>query len=169
MKHLKTIKLLIEREVRNYLREQDEVPGKLAPVRSFEEDPMMYILNKYPSLPKTLTLLLSDAYKDYITAIYIIAPKPTTFKIVLHNGQFFYLTYLGKAYEAKVLGRRYYLMTIGDKERAILAIAGLLELGAPLNVKGPDAEATTSATETSAAEETPPAEGSVEKEEETES
>jgi hypothetical protein len=161
MKHLKTIKLLIEQEIRNYLKEAEEeasVRNNMTPIRSFEEDPMMYILSKYPSLAKTLTLLLTDAYKDYITAIYIIAPKPTRFKIVLHNGQFFYLTYLGKAYEAKVQARRYYLMTIGDKERAIQAIAGLLELGAPLNVKGPDTEATASAAQepaAPAAEETP--------------
>lgn len=161
MKNKKLIKHLIEQEIKNYLKEAEgETPiqSSMTPVRSFEEDPMMYILKKYPSLAETLTLLLTDAYKDYITGIYIIAPKPTKFKIVLHNGQFFYLTYLGKAYEAKVLGRRYYLMTIGDKERAILAISGLLELGAPINTKGPEAE-TASAPEPSseapAKEETP--------------
>lgn len=170
MKHLKNIKLLIEQEIRNYLREEEEEMSMqtiTTPVRSFEEDPMMYILKKYPSLAETLTLLLTDAYKDYVTGIYIIAPKPTTFKIVLHNGQFFYLRYLGKAYEAKVLGRRYYLLTIGDKERAILAIAGLLELGAPINTKGPETETTTSTAETT--KETPAAETPAEEEEKTES
>ena len=143
MKNRDVLKYLIEQEVRTLLKEVDEdAPGKLAPVRSFEEDPVNFILDKYPSLKETLIMLLSDAFKDYITGIYIIAPKPTTFKIVLHNGQFFYLVYLGKAYEAKVLGRRYYLMTIGDKERAIQAIANLLELGQPINTQGPEGETT---------------------------
>ena len=166
MKNKKLLRSIIEQEIKNYLKEQDEVPGKLAPVRSFEEDPMMYILDKYPSLGQVLTLLLTDAYRDYITGIYIIAPKPTTFKIVLHNGQFFYLRYLGKAYEAKVLGRRYYLLTLGDRQRAILAIAALLELGAPINTKGPETE--TTALPEAPKEETP-AEGSTEEEEKTES
>jgi hypothetical protein len=158
MKNKQLIKYLIEQEVRHYLQEAEgETPGQIAmtPIRSFEEDPMMYILNKYPSLRQTLILLLSDAYKDYITGIYIIAPKPTTFKIVLHNGQFFYLRYLGKAYEAKILARRYYLLTLGDRQRAILAVANLLELGAPINVKGPEAETTATTEAPPAEEETP--------------
>ncbi len=161
MKNKAYIKHLIEQEVKHLLQEAEgESPAQIAmtPVRSFEEDPMMYILNKYPSLKETLVLLLSDAYKDYITGIYIIAPKPTTFKIVLHNGQFFYLRYLGKAYEAKVLGRRYYLLTIGDRQRAILAIAALLELGAPINTQGPETETTASPETTTPAKEETPAE-----------
>jgi hypothetical protein len=160
------LRYLIEQEVKSLLKEdEEEVPNKLAPIRSFEEDPINFILDKYetpeegegPSLRETLILLLTSAFKDYITGIYIIAPKPTTFKIVLHNGQFFYLTYLGRAYEAKVSAKRYYLMTVGDKERAIKAVAGLLELGAPINTQGPDA-ATTSKEGTdqaAPAEETP--------------
>lgn len=138
--------------------DEEEVPNKLAPIRSFEEDPINFILSKYPSLRETLTLLLTKEYKDYITGIYIVAPKPTTFKIILHNGQFFNLTFLGRAYEAKILARRYYLMTIGDKERAIKAVAGLLELGAPINTQGPETEATSKPEEGAAPTEETPAE-----------
>ena len=92
-------------------------------VQSFEDDPINFLLAKYPTLQKTLEMLMSPAYKDYITGIYIIAPKPTTFKIVLHNGQFFTLTFLGKAYEASVAGKKFYLQTIGERERATNAIA----------------------------------------------
>lgn len=167
MKSIKLLKFIVEQEVRRILKEQEESSTtKLASVRSFEEDPVNYILDKYPSLKGTLQLLLTDAFKDYITGIYIIAPKPTTFKIVLHNGQFFYLTFLGKAYEAKVLGKRYYLMTIGDKERAIQAIAGLLELGQPISTQGPEQETTSNEDVTQGAEEKTP---SQEEEEKTES
>lgn len=108
----------------------------------FEEDPVNYILTKYPSLNSTLVMLMSKEFKDYITGIYIIAPKPTTFKIVLHNGQYFTLAFMGRAYQAKVEGKKYFLLTIGEKERAIVAIARLLETGNPVTTKGPENEET---------------------------
>jgi len=107
-------------------------------VQTFEDDPIGFILKKYPSMTETLQMLMSSAYKDYITGIYITAPKPTTFKIVLHNDQDFYLTYLGKAYEASVAGKKFYLQTVGEKERCMKAIARLLSLGNPIHNKGPE-------------------------------
>ncbi len=109
-------------------------------VQSFEDDPINYILSKYPTLAKTLEMLMSSAYKDYITGIYIVAPKPTTFKVVLHNNQEFLLTFLGKAYEATVAGKKFYLQTIGERERCINAIARLLAMGNPIETKGPEGE-----------------------------
>jgi len=107
-------------------------------VQSFEDDPINFLLTKYPTLAKTLEMLMSPAYKDYLTGIYILAPKPTTFKIVLHNGQYFLLTFLGKAYEATIAGKKFYLQTIGERERATNAIAKLLSLGNPVSTKGPE-------------------------------
>jgi uncharacterized membrane protein YgcG len=109
-------------------------------VQSFEDDPINFILRKYPTLEKTLQMLMSSAYKDYITGIYIISPKPTTFKIVLHNDQEFTLTFLGKAYEAKVAGKKFYLQTIGERERCMNAISRLLALGNPISTKGAEGE-----------------------------
>jgi hypothetical protein len=128
-------------------------------VQSFENNPIAFILNKYPSLTETLEMLMTTAYKDYITGIYIIAPKPTTFKIVLHNDQDFLLTYLGKAYEASVAGKTFYLQTIGEKERCMRAITRLLTLGNPIQNKGPEGGADAGEAEPqSAEEEAPPAE-----------
>jgi len=109
-------------------------------VQSFEDDPINFILTKYPTLAKTLEMLMSSAYKDYITGVYIIAPKPTTFKVVLHNNEEFMLTFLGKAYEATVAGKKFYLQTVGERERCMNAIARLLALGNPINTKGPEGE-----------------------------
>lgn len=109
-------------------------------VQSFEDNPIQFLLQKYPTLKKTLEMLMTPAFKDYITGIYILAPKPTTFKIVLHNGQFFILTFLGKAYEATVGGKKFYLQTIGERERATNAIARLLSVGNPIETKGPEGE-----------------------------
>jgi hypothetical protein len=161
MKNKEVLRYIIKEEVTRFLKEQDE------PVRiTFETNPLEYILIKYPSLQKTLVNLMSEAFKDYLIGVYIMAPKPTTFKILLHNGQYFYLTYLGKAYQCEVSGRKYYLMAIGEKERAILAIANLLKLGRPASSEGPPSE-TTSGEETTAPDaETPPSQA---EEEETES
>lgn len=109
-------------------------------VQSFEDDPINFLLAKYPTLKKTLEMLMTPAFKDYVTGIYITAPKPTTFKIVLHNGQYFLLTFLGKAYEATVAGKKFYLQTIGERERATNAVARLLQLGNPIETKGAEGE-----------------------------
>jgi len=115
--------------------------------KAFEENPLEFILNKYPSLSDTLNTLLTSDFRDYITGVYIIAPKPTKFKIVLHNNQFFYLTYLGKTYEATILGKRYYLIGLGDIQRATTSLSDLLTLGAPKDgLEGP-AEVMTPTTE----------------------
>lgn len=132
-------------------------------VQSFEDDPINFILTKYPTLRKTLEMLMSPAYKDYITGIYIVAPKPTTFKVVLHNGQYFLLTFLGKVYEATVAGKKFYLQTIGERERATNAIARLLAMGNPIETKGPEGEEKPAGEEPEGVEEeTPPAEAEAE-------
>lgn len=118
----------------------NEVERMEPKVKSFEDDPINFILTKYPTLRKTLEMLMTPAYKDYITGIYIIAPKPTTFRIVLHNGQSFMLTFLGKAYEATVGGKKFYLQTIGERERCVNAIARALAIGNPIQTKGPEGE-----------------------------
>lgn len=118
----------------------NEVEKMEPKVQSFDDDPINFILQKYPTLKKTLEMLMTPAFKDYITGIYIVAPKPTTFKIVLHNGQSFLLTFLGKAYEATVGGKKFYLQTIGERERCVNAIARLLAIGNPIETKGPEGE-----------------------------
>jgi hypothetical protein len=126
---------------------------------------MQFILSKYQGLKTTLEYLMTPSFEEYVTGIYVVAPKPTTFKIVLHNGQFFFLQFMGKAYEATVQGKKYYLMTIGEKERAMVAISRLLRYGNPLKTKGPEgAEQATRDSEGPAEEAgpTPPAEGGTE-------
>lgn len=130
---------------------------------TFEDDPMQFILRKYAGLKNTLEYLMTPSFEEYITGIYVVAPKPTTFKVVLHNGQFFFLQFMGKAYEATVEGRKYYLMSIGEKERCMVAISRLLRFGNPLKTQGPEgAEQGTRDTEGPSEEAgpTPPAETS---------
>ena len=109
------------------------------PDSPFEKDPMGFILKKYHTLNELLAELMTPDFKEYIIAIFIQAPKPTSFKIVLHNGQFFYLTYMmGDTYQAIISGKRHYLSSIGEKERAMKGISRLLQQGSPLKTKGPE-------------------------------
>lgn len=109
-------------------------------ILTFEKDPIEYIVQKYPSLDATLIDLMTDIYKDYLIGIYVMAPKPTTFKILLHNGQSFYLIYNPKGYTAKVSGKNYNLMTLKETEYAIKSISRLLTKGIPSNTQGPEFE-----------------------------
>jgi len=109
------------------------------PDSSFDKDPMGFILKKYHTLNELLSELMTPDFKEYITAIFIQSPKPTTFKIVLHNTQYFYLSYMGDGiYEAIIAGKRHYLSSIGEKERAMKGISRLLQQGSPLKTKGPE-------------------------------
>lgn len=123
---------LLEQEVEDFIQTQAEK------VIEFEDDPMAYILQKYPSLNDTLTDLMTKHFGDYVMGIYVMAPKPTTFKVLLHNGQYFYLMYAKDSYIAKILGKKYYLLDLGAEEYAIKAISDLLLLGKPPGAKGPD-------------------------------
>ena len=158
-------------ELRNFLRGEtvEYVKEQAEEVISFEENPLEYIIQKYPSLDDTLKDLLTDYYRDYVTGIFVVAPKPTTFKILLHNGQMFYLIYGPKSYIAKVSGKRYFLLNLNEEESAVLAIADLLMLGRPPGSQGPDEETASSEEETPSADETPDEEIPAEEEPVTES
>ena len=109
------------------------------PETAFEKDPMGFILKKYHGLNEILKDLMTDAFREYVTAIFIESPKPTTFKIVLHNNQYFYLTYEGDGeYEATIAGKKLFLSNIGNKEMAMRGITRLLKTGSPLKTKGPE-------------------------------
>ena len=123
---------LLEAEVEDFIQTQAEKVVK------FEDDPMAYILQKYPSLKGTLEDLMTTSFEDYITGIYVMAPKPTTFKILLHNGQHFFLIYAKDSYIAKIAGKKYYLLNIGEEEYAIKSIADLLTMGMPPGAEGPE-------------------------------
>ena len=132
------LKILLEADAdpKDPLKQPNEKPSK---PKGFEEDPMGFIIRKYDGLRKTLEELMSSDFKQYLTAIFVVAPKPTTFKVILHNGQYFFITYMGKGfYEANVSGKRYYMNNIGVKEGAMQAITRLLKYGSPLNTKGPE-------------------------------
>ena len=131
-----------EMDLKSILKEEidNAIENQRQETLEFEKDPTEYILQKYPSLEATLTDLMSPVYKDYITSIFVVSPKPTTFKILLHNGRNFLLIYNPKAYMAKVSGKVYHLMNLKDEEYAIKAISNLLLQGLPPGSAGPGEE-----------------------------
>lgn len=128
------IKLLLKEELDNIVGSQKQE------TLTFENDPIEYIIQRYPSLDSTMVDLMTNTYRDYLTGIYVMAPKPTTFKILLHNGQSFYLIYNPRGYIAKISGKQYQLASLKDEEYAIKSISKLLIMGIPPNSAGPDEE-----------------------------
>ena len=155
MKKIKIIKSrpLKEEEV------VDQVPQDTAPETpelTYESNPLEFMLQKYPTLTKTLVELLTDDFRNYIVGVYIMAPKPTIFKIVLHNNRSFHLIFMGDdKYEAKVSGKKYWLAKIGELELATMSIAELLMLGTPPSTEGPSEELPSASSEEETPAETP--------------
>jgi hypothetical protein len=89
----------------------------------------MYMVYRFPGLKKLMEDLMSPAFGRYVNGINIVAPKPTTFKVDLTNGQDFSIKYIGKGnFQVKVAGRKYDPINLGELERASQGIADLLEL-----------------------------------------
>jgi hypothetical protein len=87
-------------------------------------------LTKFPELKKVIVDLLTLEYDNFLSSIDWVAPRPTTFRINLENGQSFYLIYGKRSWIAQVEGKKYYLLNLPEEERAALAIANILRYGA---------------------------------------
>ena len=142
MKKIKIVRFKSLKEVEDEVIDQQlDITAAPAPQElTYESNPLEFILQKYPSLQETLVKLLTEDFRDYISGVYIMAPKPTIFKIVLHNNRYFYLTYMGKCYEAKVSGKKFWLLKVSELETATIEIANLLMMGAPPQAEGPETE-----------------------------
>jgi hypothetical protein len=118
-------------------------------------------LTKFPELKKVIVDLLTLEYDNFLSSIDWVAPRPSTFRINLQNGQMFYLIYGKRSWIAQVEGKKYYLLNLPEEERAAQSIANLLRYGAKAeegteNFEPPIEE--TPPAETPPAEETPPTE-----------
>jgi len=91
------------------------------------------VLNHVPDLISILTDLMSPQFNLFVRDIEWVAPKPPTFRIILENDQFFYLYDLGRSWVAEVEGKKYYLLNLGEEERALSSIARILRYGKAIN------------------------------------
>ena len=69
--------------------------------------PMNVMLANFPELRQTLEKLLTMQYRIFVNDIQWVAPKPTTFKIILPNGQFFNMIWNTEDFIVKILGKKY--------------------------------------------------------------
>ena len=91
--------------------------------------PKFPVLEKFPTLKQVIVDLLTDQYEIFITDIQWVAPKPTTFRVVLGNGETFMLIYTPRSWVAQVEGKKYYLLNLSEEESATEAIARILAYG----------------------------------------
>ena len=86
-------------------------------------------LTKFPELKDVIVNLLTHEFDSFLEDIQWVAPKPTTFRIILLNGQSFLLTYSPRSWVAQVEGKKYYLLNLDEEEYAALAISRILQYG----------------------------------------
>lgn len=106
-------------------------PAAYASVQKAEVTAVEYDeLTKFPELKAIIVDLLGPDYAKFIDSIDWVAPKPTTFRVNLLNGQSFYLIYTTRSWIAEVEGKKYYLLNLNEEERATEKIARILRYGA---------------------------------------
>lgn len=106
-------------------------PAAYASVQKAEVTAVEYDeLTKFPELKAVIVDLLTSDYAKFIDSIDWVAPKPTTFRINLLNGESFYLVWNERSWVAEVEGKKYYLLNLNEEEMAIKAIARILRYGA---------------------------------------
>ena len=91
--------------------------------------PKFPVLVKFPKLKEVIVNLLTNQYEIFMKNIEWVAPRPTTFRIVLGNDENFLLIYTERSWIAQVEGKNYYLLNLGEEEQATQAISRMLAYG----------------------------------------
>ena len=86
-------------------------------------------LTKFPELKQIIVTLLTDQYDSFLGTIDWVAPRPSTFRINLLNGENFLLIYHKRSWIAKIQGKKYYLLNLDEEERAVESVARILSYG----------------------------------------
>lgn len=87
------------------------------------------VLGKFPQLKKIIVDLFTNQFDSFIKEIQWVAPRPTMFKIILNNNQYFYLSYNTRSWVAQIEGKKYYLSNLKEEENACGAISRILKHG----------------------------------------
>jgi hypothetical protein len=115
------------------------------------------VLAKFPTLKDTIIKLLTDQYDLFIKDIEWVAPRPTTFRIILANEQPFYLIYTDRTWIGKVEGKKYYLLNLSEEQNCIESIARILTYGTKVEKPAEETPTPETAAPETPAEETPAA------------
>ena len=86
-------------------------------------------LVKFPELKAVIIDLLTVDFDKFLESVDWIAPRPSTFRINLLNGENFVLSFDPRSWIAKVSGKKYYLLNLPEEENACKAVARILAYG----------------------------------------
>jgi hypothetical protein len=116
-------------------------PQVLSSIKKADETSIEYDeLTKFPELKSVIVDLLTADYGKFIDSIDWVAPKPTTFRINLLNGESFYLIWNKRSWIAEIAGKKYYLLNLPEEEMATKTIARILRYGVKVEEEGVDVE-----------------------------
>lgn len=87
------------------------------------------ILGKFPTLKRQLIALFTDQYNEFISDVKWVAPKPSTFQIILANNETFFLKWNGKAFDAEISGKTYSLNYVAEFQQAMDKLNDLFKHG----------------------------------------
>ena len=116
----------------------EESPDTDAPKETVLEDSTDTILAKFPTVRAALVKLQTEDFKQFVTSIDWISPRPSSFRINLKNGQDYILKWTGKTFEANILGKRYFINNIADYQQALDKLA-ILYKESPMKGAGEEA------------------------------
>tara|TARA_R110002072_G_scaffold90612_4_gene202702 strand:+ start:95 stop:790 length:696 start_codon:yes stop_codon:yes gene_type:complete len=118
---------------------EDPIGDEKASEETVLEDATDTMLEKFPTLKLTLVKLMTKDFKQFVDTVDWVSPKPTTFRVNLVNGQDFTLKWLGKNFQAQILGKKYMLGNISEFQQALDKLARLYQ-EAPLKGAGEEGE-----------------------------
>ena len=86
------------------------------------------LLQNHPELIPILSDLMTADFPMFVKDIEWLSPKPATYKVILENGQFFFLYDLERSWVAQISGKKHYLLSLGEETMASNAISRLLKI-----------------------------------------
>ena len=89
------------------------------------------LLQNHPEIIPILNDLMTPDFPMFVKDIEWLSPKPATYKVILENGQFFYLYDLERSWVAEIAGKKHYLLSLGEETMASNAISRLLKITMP--------------------------------------
>ena len=86
-------------------------------------------LVKFPELKAVIVSLLTTDFDKFLESVDWVAPRPSTFRVNLLNGENFVLFYDPRSWIAQVEGKKYYLLNLDEEEMAAKAVSRILTYG----------------------------------------
>jgi hypothetical protein len=96
-------------------------------------------LVKFPELKAVIVNLMTTDFDKFLESVDWVAPRPSTFRVNLLNGENFVLFYDPRSWIAQVEGKKYYLLNLDEEEMAAKAVSRILTYGGKTE-KGDGAE-----------------------------